>query len=139
MGSIKQMYEEGQRFIKEEEKRYKKEALEYFTEKEGEVMFDWDRLFKKRRELNYSGRRIFESLWDASLQILKERGYLVFPGENSFFIMGSGMDLSPTDSSGTRLYFKREREAEECALAEYKNALYAVSICEVKRNGINKR
>jgi len=123
----------------ENQKRDREKALEYISEKEGKTIVDWARLFQKKAELSYSGRGIFEQIWDASLEVLKEKNVLVYPQEKSFFIMGDGIDLSPTTSWKTTLYFTDEEEAKKYTLAKYKNALYGVSICELKRNAVNKQ
>lgn len=123
---------------KEQARENRQKASEYLSRHQRRNTFDWGKLFEKKEELGYSGRRIFSDLWDASLDVLRELEVLVYPRENSFFPMGDGINLSPISSGGTRYHFSEEKEAEKYAKAKYERALYCVSVCELKRNSVNK-
>jgi len=132
--------EEGIKFEQEEKEKLKGKILEkYIERKNRRTTFNWEKLFQEKKRLDYSGRRTFENLWDASLSICKEKGILTYPRKGSYFIIGNKIDLSPTTSLGTEFNFNDEEEAEKYILAEYGKAQYSVSIARLEEIAVNKK
>jgi hypothetical protein len=104
------------------EKKKRKTLEKYVSlDSEGNIeQINWEKLIKFKH--NFQGDYV--PLYSDLLYYLYIKGILASENTNdSFFIIGCGMDLSPNES-GNKYHFTRKKDAEEFAKYEYETAKY---------------
>ncbi len=93
---------------------------------------NWKKLVSDRRKHDaYSGSDEHYQPYSDVLRYLRIKGILTTPGTpGSYFLLGSGMDLSPNTGHGATMHFVREGDAEEYAAAEFGRKRYNLFLCK---------
>jgi hypothetical protein len=103
-----------------------------FPQKHDLPRVDWEKLVSDRRKHDaHSGSdEHYQPYYDV-LRYLRIKRILTTPGTpGDYFLLGSGMDLSPGTEYGTTMHFVRKEDAEEYAAAEFGRKRYNLFLCK---------
>ncbi|MFA6022722.1 MAG: hypothetical protein WC781_01400 [Candidatus Pacearchaeota archaeon] len=109
------------------EEFFERELKKYARIKDGKIEdVNWEGLseINNKREGN-------EQIYEGLINLLKDKGIIITPKQNTYLVFGCGMILSPDHYQGN-MGFTRKKDAEEYKKAFYGGARYDTYIAKVE-------